>query len=83
MFLSKILILSCMITLYIAEEKIFVVVVYKLWAKEILKRHIKDCLKINRKKGIIMFKKGKYIELKSYERKMKSPFLIYTDFIML
>ena len=30
MFLSKILILSCMIILYIAEENIFVVIVYKL-----------------------------------------------------
>ena len=47
MFLSKILILSSMIILYIVEENIFV-------AKEILKCHIKDCFKINGKQRILM-----------------------------
>ena len=27
-----------------------------------------------------MPKKGKYVQFKNYERKMKSPFMIYVDF---
>ena len=40
---------------------------------KILKRHIKDCFKINGKQRIIMRKKGEYVKLKNYERKIKSP----------
>ena len=70
MFLSKILILSCMIILfcrYCSKE-------------EILKSHIKDCFKINGKQIILMPKKGKFVKFKNYERKIKSPFIIYADF---
>ena len=47
--------------------------------EEILKRHIKDCLNINGKQTIKMNKKGKYVKFKNFERKIKSPFMIYTD----
>ena len=47
---------------------------------EKLKSHIKDCFKINGKKTIKMPKKGEYIKFKDWERKMKSPFMIYADF---
>ena len=46
----------------------------------ISKRHIKDCFKINGKQRIIMPKKGENFKFKNYERKMKSPFIIYADF---
>ena len=48
--------------------------------EEILKRHIKDCFKINAKQITIMPKKGEYATLKNYERKVKSPLIIYADF---
>ena len=46
-------------------------------AKEILKRRIKDCFKINGKQRI---KKGEYVRFKNHERKIKLPFMIYVDF---
>ena len=48
--------------------------------KEILKCHIKDCFKVDGKKRIIMPKKGEYVKFKHFERKIKSPFIIYEDF---
>ena len=48
--------------------------------EEILKHHIKDCFKINGKQRIIMPKKGEYVKFKNFERKIKSPFMIYADF---
>ena len=48
--------------------------------KKILKRHIKDCFKINGKQTIKLPKKGEYVKLKNSERKIKSPFMIYVDF---
>ena len=48
--------------------------------EEILKLHFKDCFKINGTKWGIIPKKGKYVKFKSYERKIKSPFIIYSDF---
>ena len=48
--------------------------------EEILKFHIKDCFKINGKQRIIMSKKGEYVKFKNYERKIKSPFIVYADF---
>ena len=47
---------------------------------EILKHHIQDCFKINGKQRIIMPKKGEYVKYKNFERKIKSPFMIYADF---
>ena len=46
--------------------------------EKILKRHIKDCFKINDKQRIITPKKGKYVKFKNHE--IKSPFIIYADF---
>ena len=42
--------------------------------------YIKDCLKINGKQGIRVPKKGEYVRFKNFERKIKSPFIIYADF---
>ena len=48
--------------------------------QEILNRHVKDCFKVNGKKTIKMPKKGEYVKFKNFERKIKSPFMIYVDF---
>ena len=40
----------------------------------------KDRFKINGKQRIMMSKKGEYFKFKNCERKIKSPFMIYTDF---
>ena len=56
---------------------------YRLQAfstEEVLKRHIKDCFKIDDKQRIIIPKKGEYVKFRNYERKIKSLFTIYTDF---
>ena len=45
-----------------------------------LECHIKYCFKINGKQTITILKKGEYVKLKNYERKINSPFMIYTDF---
>ena len=48
--------------------------------EEILMCHIKDCFKINGKQTIKMPKKGEYVKFKNFERKVKSPVMIYADF---
>ena len=53
---------------------------YAFMTEGILKRHIKDCFKINGKQIIIMPKKGEYVNFKNFCRKIKSPFMIYADF---
>ena len=80
MFLSKILVHLCMTIHYIMEENIFVIIVYKFISEEIFKCHIKDCFKIIGKQRIRMPKKSEYVKLKTFERKIKSPFMIYADF---
>ena len=40
-------------------------------SEEILKSQIKDWIEINDKERIIMLKKGEFVKLKSYERKIK------------
>ena len=45
-----------------------------------LKRHIKDSFKINIKKTIKTNKKNQYVNFKNLEGKLKSPFMIYSDF---
>ena len=47
--------------------------------EEILKHHIKDCFKINGKQANKMPKKGEYVKLKNFDRKIKSPFMIYAE----
>ena len=49
--------------------------------EEMLKHHIKDCLKINGTQTIKMPKKDEYVKFKNFERKIKSPFMIYADFL--
>ena len=48
--------------------------------EEVLKRHIKDSFKINGKQTIKIPKKGEYVKFKNFERKIKSPLLVYADF---
>ena len=48
--------------------------------EQILKRHIKDCFKINGKQTIKMPNKGEYVKFKNFGRKIKSPFMINPDF---
>ena len=43
---------------------------------KILKRHIKNCFKVNVKQMIKMPKKGEYIKFKNFEIKIRPPFMI-------
>ena len=55
MFLSNILTLSCMTIHYIIEKKHFCRYCLQAFStEEILKRHIKECFKINSTQRIIM-----------------------------
>ena len=47
---------------------------------EILKSHINDCFKINGKQMFKIPKRSGNVRFKNYERKIKSPFMIYTTF---
>ena len=49
-------------------------------AAEKLKCHIKDFFEINGKNRIKMPNKGEYVRFKIFERKIKSRFMLYTDF---
>ena len=49
-------------------------------AKEILKRHVKDCFKVKDKQRIIVPKKSKYVKSKDYKRKIESWFYFSADF---
>ena len=69
-----------MIVHYIMEKNIFTVFLQAFSTEEMLKRHVKDCFKTDGKQKIIMSKNGEYVELKYHERKIKSAFMIYTDF---
>ena len=81
MFSLKILILSCMIILYIAQKIFCSYYLQAFRTEEILKRHIKYKKRhINAKQKIKMPKKGEYVKFRNYERKAKSPFIIYADF---
>ena len=50
--------------------------------EEIVKRHIKDCFKINGKQTVNIPKKGRYVKFKHFEKnkKIKSLFMLYPDF---
>ena len=47
---------------------------------EKLKFHVKDCFQTNGKLTIKMPKNGEYIKFKTFGRKMKPLFMIYSDF---
>ena len=49
------------------------------FSTEEMLKHIKYCFKINGKQRIIIPKKGDYVKFKDYERKIKTPFIIYAD----
>ena len=49
-------------------------------AAEILKNHFNNIFKINGKQMIKMPNKGEYVRFNNYERKIKSPFIIYANF---
>ena len=80
MLLSKILIHLCIIILYTVKKHFCRYCFQAFSTEEILKRHIKDCFKVNGKQKIIMPKDGEYVQFKNHERKIKSPFIIYSDF---
>ena len=42
--------------------------------------HIKGCFKTNGKERFKLPKKGEYVRVKNYERKVKSLFMLYVDF---
>ena len=67
-------------TLHNVRKFFFRYCLYAFTKKEMLKRHIKDCFKINGKQIIIMPKKGEYVGIENFQRKIKSPFMIYEDF---
>ena len=48
--------------------------------EENLKRHIKDCFKINSKQTIKMPNKGEYVKFKNFEKNIELSFMIYTHF---
>ena len=73
MFLSMISIDPCMIIHYIAEENIFLVIAYMLSLKN---KYQSVILKL----VVKMPKKDEYVKFKNFERKLKSPFMIYADF---
>ena len=67
-----------MIIHYIVEENIFVDTVFSLFfivfiSKEILKRHIKNCIKINGKQRIIMPEKVNMLNSKVLKEKQYHP----------
>ena len=57
--------------LYIVEKKHFCRYCLQAFrTKEILKGHNKDSVRINGKQKIIMLRKGEYVRLKNYGRKI-------------
>ena len=42
--------------------------------------HVVNCFKINDKQMVKMAQKGETVKFKNYTRKIKSPFMIYSDF---
>ena len=47
--------------------------------EETIESHIKECFKINGKQRLIMPPNDEFVKFKNYERKIKSPFIIYGD----
>ena len=70
-----------MIIHYIVEETIFCYYCLKAFrTTKKLKCHIKDCFKINGNKTIKMPMKIEYVKFKNIGKKIKSRFMIYSDF---
>ena len=62
------------------KKTFLVLALHAFITEEILKHHIKDYFKINGKQTINMLKKGEYVKFINSERKIKSPFMIYSNF---
>ena len=62
------------------EEKHFCRCLQAFSTKEVLKRHNKDCVKINGKQKIRIPKRREYVRFKNWRKKIKPPFIIYADF---
>ena len=77
---SKILAFMCDDTLHRGRKHFCRYCLQAFSTKEILKCHINDSFKINVKQRFRMPKKVGYVKFKYYERKIKSPFMIYVDF---
>ena len=67
-------------TLHYGKKHICLYCLQTFSTEGILKRRVKDYFKINGKQKIIISKKGEYVKFKNYERKIKSPFIIYVGF---
>ena len=81
MFLSKTSTHLYTITQYIVEENIFFCYCLQAFRPtDVLKYHINDCFKINDNQRIKMPMKSEYVKFRNYDRKIKSPFMIYSDF---
>ena len=79
MFLSEILIHSGIIILYTWKKHFCFYYLHVFNTEKLLKRHIKDCFKINGKNSIIMPKKGDFVNLKNY-LETKSRLMICASF---
>ena len=79
MFVSKILISSFKIIHYTVVENIFVVQLTGTQYR-ISKCHVNDCSKIKVKQIIKIPGKGEYVKFKNFKKKIRSLFMIYTDF---
>ena len=65
----------------ISRKKTFFLLLFTFFhCRKILNYHIKENFKINIKQVVKMSKKSKYVNFKSFQRKIKSPFMIYADF---
>ena len=62
------------------QRKYFCRCLHAFNKKQIFKHHIKDCFKINSTQTIKMPKDGEDVKFKNFERKIKSPFMIYANF---
>ena len=78
MFLSAISIDSCVIINYIIYKTFLSLLITCFHYRRNIQ--IKDCFEINSKQTIKMSKKDEYLKFKNFEKKVKSPFMIYAYF---
>ena len=55
-------------------------IIFFVSTAKILERHVNDCFEVNVKEMIKIAKKCEIVNFKNYTTKIKSPFMIYTDF---
>ena len=66
-------------TLYRDKKHFYCYYLQPFSTEEIPKSHINDTFKINDKRKIQMAEENECAKFKNYERKIKSPFMIYVD----